>query len=406
VGTILLLVIIIGVVLRTTTAEERARFVRRVRAFIQSVKEARDRYFPEDEAFRETLHARTRRAFVTTAILAASAANSVFMLLEPGPLGEPATLVAWGGSVGPLTTNGEWWRLATAILVHTSTLQLLINMIGLSQPGMMLERIVGHVAFGAVYVAAGALAHVVALAAHPMGVTTGASGAVFGVYGLLLALLTSDVLGRSAVRVPLRAVKRLAPACGLFVLYGVTKGFEYGDAAGLIVGLTGGLFLVRDTTVRKPEMRRVAAAVGATMALAIVIVNVTAFPLQGVTDVRPEIEHVIAIERHTASAYDIAVDRFRRGRITAEELSRLIEQTIAPELQAAHSRIGALEHIPDEHRPLVDGARRYFELRDDSWRLRAQGLNRASMATLREADIKERAALDALEKIRPAQPDQ
>ena len=38
----------------------------------------------------------------------------VWMALAPGPVALPETLVAWGGSFGPRTTNGEWWRLVTA----------------------------------------------------------------------------------------------------------------------------------------------------------------------------------------------------------------------------------------------------------------------------------------------------
>ena len=110
----------------------------------------------------------------------------VWMAMAPGPIGSPETLVAWGGSIGPRTTNGEWWRLVTAPFVHTGFLALAANMIGLFQPARLLERLVGPLALVGVYVVAGMFATVVSLPRDPLGVTVGASGAVCGVYGLLL----------------------------------------------------------------------------------------------------------------------------------------------------------------------------------------------------------------------------
>ena len=57
----------------------------------------------------------------------------------------------------------------------------------MAQLGAVLERLVGRLAFGAVYVMAGVFTSLVNLASYPVAVTSGASGAVFGLYGLLLA---------------------------------------------------------------------------------------------------------------------------------------------------------------------------------------------------------------------------
>ena len=73
------------------------------------------------------------------------------------------------------------------MFVHTGTFQLLVNCAALVQLGLILERLVGHVTFAAVYVAAGVLASIVSLSDYPMAISSGASGAIFGLYGLLLA---------------------------------------------------------------------------------------------------------------------------------------------------------------------------------------------------------------------------
>jgi hypothetical protein len=71
--------------------------------------------------------------------------------------------------------------------VYTGTLHLLVNAAVLIQVGAVLERLVGRVAFAAVYVSAGVFAGLVFLSSYPLAVNAGASGAIFGLYGLLFA---------------------------------------------------------------------------------------------------------------------------------------------------------------------------------------------------------------------------
>ena len=72
--------------------------------------------------------------------------------------------------------------------------------------------------------------------------------------------------------------------------------------------------------------------------------------------------------------------------------------------------------MPEEHRPLVATAEEYVRLRSESWRLRSEWLRKAGRApargneaaqhridsrTIARAEETERAALEALKKIRP-----
>ena len=95
----------------------------------------------------------------------------VFLMMGWGsdPAAGPESLVAWGASFGPRTTNGEWWRLVASMFVHTGLFQLLVNCAALVQLGLILERLVGHITFAAVYVAAGVLASLVSLSDYPHG---------------------------------------------------------------------------------------------------------------------------------------------------------------------------------------------------------------------------------------------
>ena len=424
--TIFGLLILLGFAFYVMNPEERMRVGREGLA---AMGRAKDTAFQEPagcESFHDALRARTPRVLVTPALVALNAAIFVLMLFDAGAVSNPETLVGWGGSFGPRTTNGESWRLVTTMFVHSGMLHLLASVAGLVQLGFILERLVGHVAFASVYVASGLLASLVSLSAHPVAVNVGASGAIFGMYGLLLASLIWDMLrsfqGRSAlgarlsrepraenpeplldgtaVTIPLMVVRWLGPAAALFILFNVANDSldSVAELAGLVTGFVWGLVLAREVNERKPRVLRAAAAT----AVAIVIVIVSAVPLRGVTDVRPEIERIVSVEDRTASAYQTEVDRFKIGRTSAKSLAQMIDQTIMPELHEARVRLMALDGVPHEQEPLVAGAEAYLRLRDESWRLRAEGLHKSDMLLLRKAESPERAALEALQRIRPA----
>lgn len=121
---------------------------------------------------------------------------------------------------------------------------------------------------------------------------------------------------------------------------------------------------------------------------------------QALTDVRPEIEKLIAVEKQTSHVYEAAVAQFKLGTLSAERLARLIETTLIPELQETTLRIESLGQIRTEQRPLLEQAKQYLQLRSESWRLRAEALEQRSLDALRSADRIERVSLEALEGVR------
>ena len=391
------LLVIGGFALYVMKPEERVRLFQRVLAAAREAAEAAVRYQRERDPFREALYARTKRPIVTLALVALNAGVFIGMVFGAGAMADPATLVAWGGNVGPLTTNGEWWRLVTAMFVHTGFWHLVINIAGLAQLGVMLERLVGHFALAAVYLAAGVFPSVVSLFAYPLEVSVGASGAIFGIYGLLMASIAWGLIERSPLTIRLAALKPLAPAAGVFMLYTFATSRGNGaELAGLVPGLVCGLVLARGMSERKPPTVRVAAAAAVALAIAAVL----AVPLRRMCDARPEIARVIAFEARTALAYQAAVNQFKLGAINAEALARVIERTIVPDLQDVLTRVTALERVPPVQEALVMSAEMYLRLRDQSWRLRAEGLHKSSMRTLRKADETEHDSLEAFEQLR------
>jgi hypothetical protein len=146
-------------------------------------------------------------------------------------------------------------------------------------------------------------------------------------------------------------------------------------------------------------------ALGALATVAVTVIAVAGYAIhrQGLIDVRPEIERLLAAEERMARTYQAAVNQFKLGTINAEALAEVIDRTIKPELQMVRTRLTSLDRVAPEDVPLVARASEYVRLRDESWRLRAKALHDHSLVALLKADKAERASLDALEKIRPAE---
>jgi rhomboid protease GluP len=398
---LLFVAVVGGLMLRGMTPEERIAFLHRLLAWGSRVRDAVTYVPPECQPFNDALRARTRWTVVTPAIAATSVVIFLGMVLGAGAMAERDTLLAWGASFGPRTTNGEWWRLLTSTFVHMGFFHVAASVAGTLRAGLMLERLVGHVAFATTYVSAGVLGGLATLAIHPVAMHAGASGAVFGIYGLLLASIGWGMVRPSEMTIPKAALRQLAPGAAVFLVYTfITEGLVTpAMITGLTMGTICGLVLAGGGTARKPPVRRVVATLAATAGIVVVL----AVPLRGVADVTAEIAQVVAVERQISHDYDGAIDKFKRERRHTEVLIEQIDR-IRPELRTANARLNALVNVPPEQLWMVSGAKEYLRLRDESWRLRAEGLRQSSMRLLQQADSMERAALDALEMIQPAEP--
>lgn len=398
--TVFALLVLSGAALYFMNAEERARLSRSVvAAFGQAMRAATSSYSSR-EPFEEFLRGRTRWVIVTPVFATVHVVVFTLMLLDGPAMGRTETLISWGANVATRTAAGEWWRLVSATFVHAGVLHLAATVCGLVPLGLILERVVGRLAFAAIYLAAAVLASVVSLwTMSPMSVTVGASGAVLGAYGLLLASLACAIAGRLHVPIPVTTVQCLAAAAVPFLLYNLATGYlgTPSALAGLGTGFLGGLVVARGLAREKPPAGRAAVV----MTVATLLAAGAAFMFERVIDFRGEIAGIVAVEEKTAAAYDAAAARFRVGRLPAKALVQLIDRTIIPELQAVRARVKTLRGIPREQAPLAAAAEEYFRLREQSWRDRVSGLLKSRMDMLRKAEETELAALVAFDRIRP-----
>jgi membrane associated rhomboid family serine protease len=154
------------------------------------------------------------------------------------------------GLVTPVTgvplaaTPPPWrdpWTLATAVYAHASLGHLLANSLGLLLVGPLVERTAGRLRFHAFFLGTGVVAAAVDLLVGVTGVV-GASGAVFGLLGYLLAgnPVSRRLLDRLAL--PARGqVLLLAAVAGVVTLVGAGPGIALlAHFTGLLVGLLAG----------------------------------------------------------------------------------------------------------------------------------------------------------------------
>ena len=323
-------------------------------------------------------------------------------LLGLGLRADADVLVGWGATFGPRTTNGEWWRLLTAVFLHQNVFALVIDLAVILQLGFVVELVFGHLAFGLVFIAAGLAANTVHLAGHPVAVRTGASGGLYGLYGLLIVWAVRGAWTSSELAIPRPGYRLLVPVACVFVLTSIApdSGGVMANAAALTVGLISGLTLAVAIQETSPAPIRMA-AIAASTVITIVLMGV---PSMGTTDVRPEIARVLGLESRTAAPYETTRAQFKRGAMSLEALARSIDRQILPIVLEEEERLSHLHGVPPEHRALVADAERYVRLRRESWELRARALHSSSMTGLRLADAKERESLDVLEKLEAEAP--
>ena len=162
-----------------------------------------------------------------------STESAVFMY-EKGAMFAPAVLM-----------DREYYRLVTAMFMHFGIRHLVNNMIVLFAIGDNLERALGHMKYLILYMLCGIGANWISMMADvydTVTVSAGASGAIFGVVGGLLYVVTAN-----RGRLEDLSTRRLLVMIALSLYLGfMESGVDnMAHIAGLILGLILGILLYR-----------------------------------------------------------------------------------------------------------------------------------------------------------------
>ena len=150
---------------------------------------------------------RQTRAVAAPATMALIALNVVVYIItaaQGGGINLPGgQLFSDWALQGAAVSNGDWWRLVTAMFLHGSLLHLAFNMLALYWLGTIIEQSLGTPRFLLVYFVSGLAGSAGALwFSSALAVTVGASGAIFGLIGALLILeylSTGSLMGQAMI---------------------------------------------------------------------------------------------------------------------------------------------------------------------------------------------------------------
>ena len=181
-----------------------------------------------------------RKGFMATPILIDLNILVFIVMIASGvEIMSPSTLslLKWGADFGPLTLTGDWWRAVTCNFIHIGAFHLLMNMYAFMYVGLLLEDLIGSRRMFMSYLLTGLCSAVFSLYMHGETISAGASGAIFGLYGIFLAFLFFH-------RIAKEQRKALLTSILIFVGYNLVYGMKAGiDNAAHIGGLLSGFLL-------------------------------------------------------------------------------------------------------------------------------------------------------------------
>lgn len=270
------------------------------------------------------------RAPVTFRLLVANVGVFVVMVLLGVSMTapDPEQLLRFGANFGPATRGGEYWRLLTAVFLHIGIVHLAVNMWALWNLGQLGETLMGRGAFIVLYLLSGLAGSIASQLFNPVVVSAGASGAIFGIVGGLIAFLSGREVG-----LPVRVVRSMRANMIAIAGINLVIGFSIpgidnaAHGGGFVGGLLLGLLLRRPFPVPEGYSNRnrvIAVAAGGTAALALLFALSLLRPPEARLRVISAEEHaargelsgaLAEVNRVLAEEPDLAEGHWLRGRI-------------------------------------------------------------------------------------------
>ena len=234
-------------------------------------------------------------------------------------------LVDWGANDGfDVALNHQYWRLFTNVFLHGGLIHVALNMWSLLVVGPLVERLYGNLAFAVIYLASGVAGAIASFASFPARVGVGASGAICGVLGALVAFLI--VHRRSIPKSILRSFRGsllTVVLCMALMGYFIPNIDHAAHLGGFVAGMVSGMLLSRPWPVvksRRIALRRLVATFiigGALSGLTPVLAHRGAAMLsaearlQGIGTLffRPILKELEAIDKDTPALLVLSRDR-------------------------------------------------------------------------------------------------
>jgi membrane associated rhomboid family serine protease len=180
-----------------------------------------------------------RRYPVTIALVLANVLAYIWEVTSGTNFDSNQSLVDHGALYGPLVQQGQWWRVISGAFLHAGLAHIALNMFALYQLGTFVERALGPWRMFLVYAIALVGGGLAVVYFDPQNPTVGASGAIFGLFGALLAIgVRLGKRGRSLIA-------QTAPILVINLVFTFAVPFisKAGHLGGLVSGFVAGLVL-------------------------------------------------------------------------------------------------------------------------------------------------------------------
>lgn len=284
------------------------------------------------------------------------------------------TLLDWGANFGPLTMNGQWWRLFTYMFLHFGIVHIGMNMWVLWGLARLVERLVGRVGFCIAYIVSGIAGGIASLAWNPASISAGASGAVFGTAGALLGFV---VLRRDTI--PDDARMRMLKSMAKFLMLNLVVGMSVpqidmaAHAGGFVGGVVCGLILSQPLSpgilaLRKFKNLIAVMAAGIMLPLAIV-----ALP-QAPPDIKAEMQRLSLVEKEIYDKFNEYQDEATKGLIDHVEFADRVESNILPACITLREDVASFLTLDYADKDHLEKMILYLRTREKSWKAMAQGI--------------------------------
>ncbi len=168
---------------------------------------------------------------VTSALISINL--GLYVMTAPGLLEANRFILFYFGSSGLYLLHGRYYTLITSMFLHANILHIGLNMYALYILGKVVELSLGRVKYLLMYFISGIVGNLLSAALDPRTVGVGASGAIMGLLGYMVAM-------------EYRMTGKLSSSTIFIALFVIFGGFSanvdvLAHAGGFLVGLIWGL---------------------------------------------------------------------------------------------------------------------------------------------------------------------
>ncbi len=338
--------------------------------------------------FRKTYLSLAATPIITYLVIAANVAVFAAMvsrgvdIVNPGAM----TLLSWGGNFGPMTMNGQWWRLVSCMFLHFGIVHIGLNMWVLWGLAPLVERFAGRTGFLIAYMASGIAGSITSLAWHPTGISAGASGAVFGTAGVLLGFV---ILRRDTIpgEVRTRMLKSMFNFLVLNTIIGMTAARV--DMAAHLGGFAGGMIcgLILSQPLLVPELFQRRWIKNMMCLITAIVLLPTAFFLlpEPPVDILAELQRLAIVENEVYDTFYDAQDSAAAGKIDNKQFADRVELKVLRPWDDYIRDIDHLRTLENANQETMQRLALYLQRRKECWQTLVEGLRENNAEKLQRA---------------------